>query len=177
MVGYPLLLDMRPWDLPPLLTSGGHHWRHGTYTLTTDIWWSSLKTCSNLFAWTPAPNQYRHLVVATTAHTVGKWLVHILLEMECCLVQVIYYPRQWSCGKVMFSVVCLFAGGGGVTMWPLPMMHLTSPYRDRLNVFKLVQLGPHYIPTPPTPRHERRLVGRRAVGVLLKCFLVQCSVH
>ena len=27
------------------------------------------------------------------------------------------------------------------------------------------------------PRHERRMVGRRAVGVLLECFLVQCSVH
>ena len=35
----------------------------------SDIWWSSLKTCSNLFTWGPTPC-YWHLVVATKTH---KW--------------------------------------------------------------------------------------------------------
>ena len=38
-----------------------------------------------------------------------------------------FTPRQWSCGKVRLSLVCLFTGG---PMWPLPMMHWASLYRD-----------------------------------------------
>ena len=42
------------YPLPLQLTSGGHRLRHWT----TDIWWSSLVTCSNLLTWghTPAPS-------------------------------------------------------------------------------------------------------------------------
>ena len=39
--------------------------------------------------------------------------------------------RQRSCGKVMFSQVCVcLSTGGRVTMWPLPMMYWTSLYRS-----------------------------------------------
>ena len=58
--------------------------RHGTYPCTTDIWWSSLETCSNLFYCGPTPSQYWHLVVATETCTVCKRAVCILLE--CILV-------------------------------------------------------------------------------------------
>ena len=72
----PLLLQT--WDLavqgPPgpslLATSGCHHWR-------------PVQTCS---LQNPLPHQYRHLV-ATEAHTVGKWVVRILLE--CFLVSTV----------------------------------------------------------------------------------------
>ena len=73
-----------------------------------------------------------------------------------------YSVRQWSCGNVIFSVVSVCSRGGG-PMWPLPMMHWTSPYRDLpvqdatpnaappsvqgpldpLGMFKLSQLGSH----------------------------------
>ena len=50
--------------------------------LATDIWWSTLETCSNLFTW--GPFRKGHLVVATEAHMVCKQAVCILLE--CFLV-------------------------------------------------------------------------------------------
>ena len=61
-------------------------WTWKIYPPITDILWSSLETCSNLFTWgpTPTPIQYWHLVEATKRHTVGKRVVGILLE--CCLV-------------------------------------------------------------------------------------------
>ena len=37
--------------------------------------------------------------------------------------------RKRSYGKAMFSLVCLSVHRGGVAMWPLPLMHYTSPYR------------------------------------------------
>ena len=45
---------------------------------TTDIWWLSLETCSNLYTWGPTPYWYWHLVMPT------ERAVRILLE--CCLV-------------------------------------------------------------------------------------------
>ena len=39
--------------------------------------------------------------------------------------------RQRCCGKVMFSIVSVYRGGRGL-MWPLPMMHWTSPCREPL---------------------------------------------
>ena len=38
-------------------------------------------------------------------------------------------PTKLRKGNV-FSCVCLFVHGGGVPMWPLPMMHWNSLYRD-----------------------------------------------
>ena len=38
---------------------------------TSDIWWSSLKTCSNLFIWRP-PSKEQHLVVAIEGRTFGE---------------------------------------------------------------------------------------------------------
>ena len=44
--------------------------------------------------------------------------------------KVIFIARQWSCGKVMFSLVCVCQSTGGrVSIWPLSMMHWTSLYR------------------------------------------------
>ena len=66
--------DIRPG--PPLLTSGGHHWR-------------PLQICS--FG---DPSPELHLVVTTEASTVCKWVVHILLE--CFLVLCFTYGlRSW----------------------------------------------------------------------------------
>ena len=51
----------------------------------TDIWWSSLQTCSTLFTWGPTqPPRCWHLLVATETYTIGKRAVLILLEW--CLV-------------------------------------------------------------------------------------------
>ena len=73
--------------------------------------------------------------------------------------------RQWSCRKVMFSVisvcrsVCLSVHGGAL-MWPLPMMFWTTPYRNlpsNLWTWDLTLQGPasldmgsHCTGTPPT---------------------------
>ena len=64
----------------------------------------------------------------------------ILSFMLCYLKrsQWLFIARQRSCGKAMFSVlyVCQFVWQRGLLMWPLPMIHWTSPHRD-----------------PPHPRH------------------------
>ena len=43
----------------------------------TDIWWSSLETCSKCFTYT---KQYCHLALIAKSHTIGKPAVYILLE-------------------------------------------------------------------------------------------------
>ena len=70
----PLAIRLGTYPTPP---------GHQTCDLppTTDIWWPTLKTCSNLSTWgnkhPPPPKQ--HLVVATEAHTVCKREVRILV--------------------------------------------------------------------------------------------------
>ena len=74
MVRYPSPPDIRPgtnYPLPP----------------ATDIWYSTLETCSNLFNWGTPPLQEWFLVAATEASTVCKRAVRILLEcflVFCC---------------------------------------------------------------------------------------------
>ena len=52
------------------------------------------------------------------------------------------------------------------------------PYPD---IFKLVQLGSHCMPPPPPTRFNlfiiknARTIGKRAVGILLECFLVNVN--
>ena len=60
---YPLLPGHQTWNIPPLLTSGGRHWR--------------LFKLVHLRIY---PHWYWHLVVATKTHTAGKRVVRILLE-------------------------------------------------------------------------------------------------
>ena len=65
----------RTWNLTAQSSPGFHGL--GTRTGTphgTDIWWSRVETCSNLFTWDPPPSN------GTEAHTVGKRAVRILLE-------------------------------------------------------------------------------------------------
>ena len=96
----------------------------------------------------------------------------------------IYYNSQ-SFGKEMFSImsVCLFFHGEG-SMWPLPMMHWTSPLRDTLNTFRNVQTCLIWISLYREPsdtvkfvQYEKHTVGKRAVGILLQCFLVFRYIH
>ena len=70
--------------------------RHATCPLATDISKLSLETCSNLFTWgpNPLPPQYWYLVMATKTCTVGKRVVHILLE--CCLLNKFGYNEHFS---------------------------------------------------------------------------------
>ena len=78
--------DLRTYPLPT-----DHPWHQiwgPTPPPITDIWWTSLETCSNLFTWgsspTPPSNCYWHLVVATETLMVAKRSASILLE--CCRV-------------------------------------------------------------------------------------------
>ena len=70
---FTLGMDILMW--PPSLAI-----RHATPSFSpffaSDIWWPSLDTCSNLFAW--GPQWYWHLV--TEARSVRKRAVRILLE-------------------------------------------------------------------------------------------------
>ena len=71
------------------------HPGHQTWgpTLTSDMWWWSLETCSNLFIWGPTPTSptpsphKQHLVVATEteARMVSKLVAYIILEcfLDC----------------------------------------------------------------------------------------------
>ena len=58
----------------------------------------------------------------------------ILSFMLCYLKrsQWLFIACQRSCGKAMFSVVCVCQSvwQRGLLMWPLPMIHWTSPHRD-----------------------------------------------
>ena len=83
--------------------SGGHHWR-GPTPIATDIWWSSLETCSTCSLEALTPTLYWHLVVATKAGGTSYW--------NDVLFFVDFAARKWSCGKVMFYT-CLFTGEGG----------------------------------------------------------------
>ena len=77
------------WDVP-LLSS-----LFPVHPFATDIWWSLLEICSNLFNWGPTHpftlhHQYWYLVVDAETHTVGKRAVHI--PLGCYLV--------WKSGQV-----------------------------------------------------------------------------
>ena len=106
--------------------------------------------------------------------------------------------------KVMSSVmfVCLFTGGLQFTILPWCIgLHDTG---KRLEMFKLVQYGPHCTGTPPSPSHgtpcyQRKpssephahvpamfklvqnetwcRVGEPVVGILLECFLMYIFVY
>ena len=77
-----LSTETHPHNPPPTPP----HIRHGTpWSLTSDIWWPSLETCSNLFTWPPSshPNWYWHLVAEVCM--LGKRGV-----LECFLVNTIF---------------------------------------------------------------------------------------
>ena len=87
----------------------------------------------------------------------------------CC-----YHPptKLWE-GNV-FSRICLFTG---CPMWPLAMMHWTSPYSPHSNVdmSKVVQLGPHCTGTPlfqPCPPFGLQAGGSHPTG-MLSCDKIQ----
>ena len=77
-------LPIQIWDKGPLTPAPA------LAPPTSDIWWPSLETYSNLFIGphcTAPTHQYWHLV-ATKAHTVGKQAVCI--RLECFLVRTMY---------------------------------------------------------------------------------------
>ena len=109
MVGYPLSLPRhqtwRPTSpSPPPLPAPPLPPRHQIWDLppspATDIWWSSLETCSNLFTWGPNPQRYWHLVQATKTCPVGKQAVCILLQ--CCLVMLVLYFYLSKNGQLIY---------------------------------------------------------------------------
>ena len=71
--------------------------------------------------------------------------------------------RQRSCWKLLFSVMSVcHSVHRGDPMWPLPVMHWTSPYRDMppaqprpSDMFKLLQLGPQCTGNPLPSTHVR----------------------
>ena len=104
---------------------------------------------------------------------------------------------QWSCEKVMFSVLsfCLQWGGSGGSMLLLPMVHSTSLYRAPLSPWYgptrpstweltvhgdpplLVTCGGHHWRPVNTWSHQALTSGgywsrKWAVRILLECFLV-----
>ena len=99
-------------------------------------------------------------------------------------------PTKLREGNV-FSRVChsVNRGGGPHVSITHDALNLTirnpqSPHTGtppHMNMFKLVQLGPHSIlssPLPPPPdmfkliHYGARTAGKRAVGILFECFLV-----
>ena len=89
--------------------------------------------------------------------------------------------RQRSFGNVMFSVLCVcLSTGGGVSHVTIAPHHAGTPCigtlpRPSLDMFKLVQLGPHCTGTPGTCSndvpYETRIIGTR-----LECFLLAILV-
>ena len=87
---------------------------------------------------------------------------------------------QRSCGKVMFSVicvclsiclsVCLSICEGGLYRALVHMYRASAP--SPRDMFKLVQLGPHWTGPPDKFKLETCMVVKWAVGILLECFLV-----
>ena len=82
---------------------------------------------------------------------------------------------QLSCEGNAFSRVCLPTGGGGATIQdpgqPSLLYRACTP-----DMFKLNQDGPHCTAPPPETfklvHYETCTVSKRAVGILLDCFLV-----
>ena len=92
---------------------------------------------------------------------------------------------QRSCEKVMFSVVSA-SSWGDTTPSNVTITHNVLDLiiqASHTDMFKLVQLGPHCtgISPPPFPcpqymfkpvHYEAHTVGKRAVDILLECFIV-----
>ena len=80
--------------------------------------------------------------------------------------------------SIVFSHVCLSVCSHGIPSYRAPLL-CTEP-APPLDMFKLVQLGPHCTGTPPLPQdifklvhYDAHTVGKLAVGILLEYFLVQ----
>ena len=109
-----------------------------------NIWWSSLETCSLEDL---PPRTEWHLVAATKTRTVGKRVVHILLE--CCLVT----ARKRSLGQGnIFAPVCHSVHGGGSAS-----VHAGITPREQ---------------TPPEQCMLGDTANKRALRILLECILV-----
>ena len=105
----------------------------------------------------------------------------------------IYLPPRKLLEGNFFSCMCLsLCSQGGYLMWPLPIMHLISPYRDPSWHVQTCSTWISLYRGPPTQltwpwsllcRHpfgpglrsihyEACMVGMQTVGILLECFLV-----
>ena len=103
---------------------------------------------------------------------------HFKFERSSCRISN-YRPPTKLLESYVFSRVCLSVcplNGGPCTRsqpWPLYRVQHQSPSPD---MFKLVQLGPHWTGTIPCLfnffRYEAWTVNMRAVVFLLKCLLV-----
>ena len=84
----PWLWPQHPWtsNLGPRapVLSPPQELRHGTpwtWCPSSDIWWQSLETCSNLFTWGPTLPTGTDIWWPPEHNTVGKWSVGTLLEI------------------------------------------------------------------------------------------------
>ena len=124
-----------------LVVSGGS--RVGL-TPITDIWLSSLETCSNWFTQGHTPHWYWHLVVATETRTFGKRAACILLKcFLVVIVTVVKFLIETSYAEELSSSVTLrwihigrVSQGNNSLMrfWKLQMRHARSvASADRTN--------------------------------------------
>ena len=84
-------------------------------SLSRSLRWNNRDDCLEVTAWDP-----KVLFLSWIIHSKSQsWFIT---------------ARQQSCGNVMFSVVCvcqsLCPRGVGGPMWPLPMIHWPSLFRD-----------------------------------------------
>ena len=118
----------------------------------TSLYRDPPQTCSNLFnldlnVQGPPPLLDMFKLVHYEVCTVGKWLVDILLE--CFFVT----AHQWSCGKGMFSVMCVHKKGTSC----VTRIHWTSLYRS-----------PVQGPSPPAKRSKCKLLGKLTKNHVIK---------
>ena len=112
----------------------------------------------------------------------------ILLSLFCLGFH-FYRPPTKLPESNVFTRVCLSVHGGGGPMWPLPMMHWSSLYRPPLpcpgplsasDIFWLSLVVSSNLFTWGTAPNwywhlvatEVHSVGKRAIRILLECFLV-----
>ena len=121
----------------------------------------------------------RTLVWSTVewAQITGILSAYKTIFSTCQLIINMFTARQWSFGRV-----CVCVHWVGSTMWPIPMMHWTlqgtppplpSPAAPRtwaLTVQPAPHMGPYY--TGTLPHTQACTFGRRAVRILLHCFLI-----
>ena len=110
--------------------------------------------------WIPLFGRFFFQTIQVQHIFIKRWYIPALL----------HYRR-----KVMFSAVpvCRFRE----RVPPCTTTNLPPPPHPPTDRFKLVQLGPHCIGTPSLPGNVQTSFGKRAVGILLECFLVQALFY
>ena len=139
----PTMKHTYPLDIP---TPSGHN-----QPPASDIWRSSLETCSNLSTCGPAFHQYWHLVVATDAHsTHPTWMLSFSLCRWTFIFQKWYawQIRSRRVGLSTFTVLgswnqCLLAYAKSCSSFTykgqhLPIMTTAAEYNNSFGLYRMV---------------------------------------